>query len=163
PGLYLLEPYDPKKIPVLFVHGIGGTPQEFRTLIAALDHTRFQPWVFYYQSGSRLDVVATMLTQLFVRLRTRLGFERAVGIAHSMGGLVTRAFILPDFETNATHVVRTYVTISSPLGGMPSAGWGVKTSPVVVRSWEGLAPGSAFLDGLFYADADRRVRRRLPE
>lgn len=27
PGLFLLEPHDPKKTPVLFVHGIGGSPR----------------------------------------------------------------------------------------------------------------------------------------
>ena len=36
-------------------------------------------------------------------------------------------------------------------------------SPIVVRSWYGLAPGSAFLDGLFYKDpAAKTERRRLP-
>jgi pimeloyl-ACP methyl ester carboxylesterase len=163
PGIYLLEPYDPKKIPVLFVHGIGGTPQEFRTLIAALDHERFQPWVFYYGSGARLEFAATLLTQLFVRLRTSLGVERAAVVAHSMGGLVSREFILRDFETNGTDVVRTYVTISSPLGGMASAGKGVERSPVVIRAWYGLAPEGAYLNGLFFKDAARRERRRLPE
>ena len=47
---------------------------------------------------------------------------------------------------------------------MESAGKGVEKSPIVVLSWRGLAPGSEFLDGLFYSDFPaRRVRRRLPE
>ena len=29
PGVYFLEPYDARKIPVLFVHGINGTPSNF--------------------------------------------------------------------------------------------------------------------------------------
>jgi len=163
PGIYFLEAYDPKKIPVLFVHGIGGTPQEFRSLIDALDHERFQPWVFYYPSGARLDGLATLLTQLFVRLHVQYRFDRAAVVAHSMGGLVTREFLLQDYEISGSEVVRTYVTISSPLGGMVSAGQGVETSPIVVRSWYGLAPGSPFLDGLFYKDpAAKTQRRRLP-
>ena len=32
PGVYFLEPYDAHKIPVLFVHGINGTPTNFRYL-----------------------------------------------------------------------------------------------------------------------------------
>jgi pimeloyl-ACP methyl ester carboxylesterase len=164
PGIYFLEPYDAKKIPVLFVHGIAGTPRDFEALIAALDRERFQPWVYYYASGADLDALAMVLTQLFVRLRTEYRFERAAVVAHSMGGLVTRAFLLRDHDDNATDVVRTYVTISSPLGGMASAGEGVKNSPVVVRSWYGLAPGSPFLDGLFYQDrAQKTARRRLPD
>lgn len=163
PGIYFLQKYDPSKIPVLFVHGMAGTPRDFTALIESLDRKRFQPWVFYYPSGGRLDALATLLTQLFVRLRLEYGFERAAVVAHSMGGLVTRAFLLQDYEDNGTKVVRTYVTISSPLGGMASAGEGVKRSPIVVRSWYGLAPGSAFLDGLFYKDpATKTERRRLP-
>ena len=35
---------------------------------------------------------------------------------------------------------------------MASAGKGVEASPIVVRSWYGLAPASEYLDGLFYED-----------
>ena len=160
PGIYFLQPYDPKKIPVLFVHGIGGTPRDFQYLIAVLDRDRFQPWVFYYPSGAGLDALAQLLEQLFVRLRVEYHFKEAVVVAHSMGGLVTRAFLLKDYEGNGADVVHTYVTIASPLGGMKSAGKGVERSPVVVHSWYGLAPHSAFLDGLFYKDTEKTKRRR---
>jgi len=164
PGLYFLQAYDPAKIPVLFVHGVGGTPRDFAPLINALDHRRFQPWIYYYPSGARLEVSAALLTQLFVRVRQQYHFDQAVVVAHSMGGLVSREFVLEDFENNATRVVRAYVTISSPLGGMESAGKGVERSPIVIESWRGLAPGSTYLDGLFYRDpATKKQRRRLPE
>jgi pimeloyl-ACP methyl ester carboxylesterase len=159
-GIYFLQEYDADKIPVLFVHGIGGTPRDFEPLIGALDRERFQPWVFYYPSGARLDGAATLLTQLFVRLRIEYGFERAAVVAHSMGGLVTRQFLLEDYDSNATEVVQTYVTIASPFGGMSSAGAAIERSPVVVHSWRGLAPGSEFLDGLFWIDPTTKTRRR---
>lgn len=163
-GIYFLEPYDPKRIPVLFVHGINGTPRNFTELVARLDRTRFQPWVLYYPSGARLDVLVGWLDELFTRLELTLGFKRAVVVAHSMGGLVSRGFVLRHHETSAVDPIRTFVTISSPLGGMASAGDGVETSPIVVRSWYGLAPGSEYLDGLFYADLPKRTRRRrLPD
>lgn len=161
-GIYFLEEYDADKIPVLFVHGIGGTPRDFELLIDALDRERFQPWVFYYPSGARLDVAATLLTQLFVRLRVEYAFERAAVVAHSMGGLVTRQFLLEDYATNGTEVVQTYMTIASPFGGMSSAGAAIEHSPVVVHSWRGLAPGSEFLEGLFWIDPAKTHRRRLP-
>lgn len=166
PGIYFLQEYDPKKIPVLLVHGIKGTPRDFTAVIDSLDRTRFQPWVFYYPSGAYLDRIAGALTQLFVRLQLQYGFDRAIVVAHSMGGLVTRQFVLQFDETSGSKVIRTYVTISSPLGGMASAGEGVEHLPsgYVIRSWEGLAPGSKFLDGLFYTDPPKNSkRRRLPE
>jgi hypothetical protein len=48
PGVYFLQAYDHNKIPVLFVHGINGTPTSFRFLIERLDSHTFQPWVYYY-------------------------------------------------------------------------------------------------------------------
>jgi pimeloyl-ACP methyl ester carboxylesterase len=163
-GIYFLEEYDPERIPVLFVHGIGGTPKDFATLIGALDRRRFQAWVLSYPSGARLDNIVTWFDQLFTRLEVELKLEKAVVVAHSMGGLVSRGFVLQHHDTSGRDAVRMFVTISSPLGGMESAGEGVATSPIVVRSWYGLAPGSPYLEGLFYSDPDRRsTRRRLPE
>lgn len=163
-GIYFLEPYDPKRIPILFVHGINGTPRNFTSLIAKLDRTRFQPWVVYYPSGARLDAIVAWLDELFTRLEVSLRFDKAIVVAHSMGGLVSRGFVLRHHETSAKDPIRMFVTISSPFGGMASAGEGVETSPIVVRSWYGLAPGSPYLDGLFYADpATKKQRRRLPD
>src|SRR5262245_46250381 len=42
--------------------------------------------------------IITMLEQLFVRLRVEYRFKDAVVVAHSMGGLVTRASLLKDYE-----------------------------------------------------------------
>jgi pimeloyl-ACP methyl ester carboxylesterase len=162
-GIYFLEPYDPARVPVLFVHGMNGTPLDFRELIDSLDRSQFQPWVFYYPTGAKLDNVAALLTQLFSRLRVEYGFERAAVVAHSMGGIVTRSFVLRDFEASRSKAIRTYVTISSPLGGMESAAAGVERSPIVVHSWRDIAPHSAFLDGLFFHDVPQDTeRRRLP-
>lgn len=164
PGIYFLEDYDPKRVPVLFVHGIGGTPLEFETLIAALDRKRFQPWVLYYPSGARLEGIVGWADQLLTRLEVEYRIRRAAVVAHSMGGLVARGLVLAHHETSAADPIRMLVTISSPLGGMPSAGAGVERSPIVVRSWYGLAPGSPWLEGLYYRDATSRTqRRRLPE
>ena len=92
PGVYLLQAYDPNKIPVLFVHGINGTPINFRFLIDHLDTSRFQPWVYYYPSGASLSLCAGHLSQIMDRLRLRFGFKKFFVVAHSMGGLVARGF-----------------------------------------------------------------------
>lgn len=44
-GLYFLQEYDRDKTPILFVHGSGGNPTDFRFLIEGLDRSRYQPWV----------------------------------------------------------------------------------------------------------------------
>jgi len=163
PGIYFLEPYASNKIPVLFVHGALGYPQEFEALVESLDRTRFQPWVFYYPSGAYLDRISDFLSQSVSRLQLRHGFTRLVVVAHSMGGLVSRSFILEHHERVREDPVRLFVSISTPRGGVASAAKGVEQSPIVVPSWNDVAPKSEFLGALFFEDpAARTTRRHLP-
>ena len=162
-GVYFVEPYDPGRVPVLFVHGIGGNPREFEALTESLDRTRFQPWFYYYPSAASLSEVAAHLAQLVRELRVRHGFERIFVVAHSMGGLVARSFVQQHFERMGNRTVRLFVSISTPWGGHAAAQKGVDRAPVVVRSWVDIAPDSAFLNGLFFEDPDTRaIARALP-
>src|SRR5262249_54448351 len=52
-GLYFLEPYDPSRIPVVFVHGLMSSPFTWVKTINGLQQDpeirkRYQPWVFGY-------------------------------------------------------------------------------------------------------------------
>ena len=147
-GLMMLEPYDPERTPVVFVHGLRGTAAEFETVIDELDRQRFQPWVLQYPSGIRLDVVANYLLRALNSLHEQLGFARVMVVSHSMGGLITRAFVLKVAELPPSWTLSLVVTVASPLQGMPSASGGVKYSPIVVPSWRDLDPGSDFIKAL---------------
>ena len=163
-GVFFLQPYDPEKIPVLFIHGINGTPRDFASMIAQLDTNRFQPWVYYYPSGATLENASALLLQLLSRLKLEYAFEDLHVVAHSMGGLVAREFVLQADEARFNKVIRTFTTISSPLGGMASAGQGVEHSPLVVSSWRGLDPKGVFQKALFYTKQNgQEVRRTVPE
>ena len=54
-GLFLLAPYDPDKIPILFVHGANGTPEGWKMIVEQIDRKKYQPWFYYYPSGFRLN------------------------------------------------------------------------------------------------------------
>jgi pimeloyl-ACP methyl ester carboxylesterase len=163
PGVYFLEEYDADKVPVLFVHGANGTPRNFAFLINAIDSGAFQPWVYYYPSGVRLDAIADHLHQTIVKLERRLGFEKLVVVAHSMGGLVSRSFVLKHHDSNGSARIPVFVTIATPWDGHEAARIGVEHAPAVVRSWYDMVPGSPFLTSLFYAGADvSRPRKPLP-
>jgi pimeloyl-ACP methyl ester carboxylesterase len=161
PGIYFLEDHDPRRIPVLFVHGALGYPQEFAALVAGLDRSRYEPWIFFYPSGARLGVVSDFLSQLVTRLRLRLGFREMVVVAHSMGGLVARSFILKHHAQARVDPVKLFVAISTPWGGVESAEKGVERLPIVVPSWRDVATGSAFLRGLFFEGPGGTRPRRL--
>jgi pimeloyl-ACP methyl ester carboxylesterase len=160
PGLYFLEGYHAEKTPVLFIHGYGGTPREFASLISGMDRRRFQPWLYYYPSGIRLETVGAHLAETIRTLHTRYGFRKLVIVAHSMGGLVARKAILAGAETAGDHGVTLFVSIASPWDGDERADLGVR-GPTPVWAWYDLVPGSDFLTRLFYKRASK-VRRRLP-
>jgi pimeloyl-ACP methyl ester carboxylesterase len=163
-GLYFLQPYEEDKTPVLFVHGMVGTPRDFETLIAKLDRSRFQPWVFYYPTGADLDTVARGLSQLVTEARVQYHFPHMLVVAHSMGGLVSRAFLLKQSADIEAGAIPLFVSMSTPWLGQPSAAKGVEHAPTVVRSWYAMAPNSEFQRELFYQDpTTMKVRRHLPE
>ena len=67
-GIYLLEPYDPDRIPVLFVHGLISAPQMWFPTINAVESDpvlrgKFQYWVFGYPSGDPIAYSALQLRQ----------------------------------------------------------------------------------------------------
>ena len=148
-GIYLLEKDDPGKTPVLFVHGIQGTPASFETLAAGLDHSRFQPWFYYYPSGVHLEEIADHLAQTVAKVTRRHPHERIVVVAHSMGGLVARGFLLRHAQNAGAARVPLFISISTPWDGHKAAEIGVKRAPAVVRVWEDMAPGSAYLREIF--------------
>ena len=161
PGIYFLEPYTPAKTAVLFVHGINGGPTDFRPLIERLDRSRFQPWVYYYPSGAKLQNLGMYLDRLVMQLKARYGFKRLLLVAHSMGGLVARSALLDHAENYGDGLIPLFVSIATPWDGHRAAQLGVDYAPTAVYSWIDMAPGSAFLKGLYY-QASGAERRRLP-
>ncbi len=148
-GVYFIEPYVPHKTPVLFVHGINGSPAQFLYLLERLDRSRFQPWVYAYPSGTHLEVVVEHLDRTITTLERRYRLDALVVIAHSMGGLVARSFILRHSLMPGATPIPLFVSLSTPWDGHGSAALGVKHSPVVVDAWRDLVPGSPYLRGLF--------------
>jgi len=151
PGVYFLGPYDRTRIPVLFVHGISGTPRHFVPLIEKLDQHRFQPWVYYYPSGTSLARVADHLTQTMRKLQIEYRFKSFVVVAHSMGGLVARGFLLRYREGSGAAAIPLFVSISTPWDGHKAAQLGAK-SPIPVLAWDDLSPGSEYLRSLYVRD-----------
>ena len=149
-GVYFLEPYDPDKIPVLFVHGALGHPGNWAAIVAALDRSRLQPWLAYYPTATRLETTAMALDRWMEQLYVRYRYRRLAVVAHSMGGLVARAFInrLVEAGDGRAEGLRLFVSVSTPWDGSELAQHAVDHSPVVAPSWYDVAPRSPFLRSL---------------
>lgn len=94
-GLYLLQPYDSHRIPLIFVHGLISTPQLWRNVINELEmdpelRGRYQCWVFAYPTGNPYAYSAMRFREELDKARKIYGFPHGiVVVGHSMGGLLT--------------------------------------------------------------------------
>lgn len=156
-GVFFVENFSPHKIPVLFIHGAGGSPQDWRFFIDNFDRDRYQPWVFYYASGLPLEEIAFWLNRTVEALHARYGFNRLAVVAHSMGGLVAMRFLQLNAEASNGYA-RSFVSLATPWGGVSSARLGVDYAPAVIPSWEDLVPESPFLRSLYAAAVPAGIR-----
>lgn len=96
-GLYMLEPYDPDRIPVIFVHGLISTPRMWRNVINELEtdpvlRGRYQCWVFSYPTGNPPLYSALRFREDLKKVRQlHPDMKDCVLVGHSMGGLISRA------------------------------------------------------------------------
>lgn len=101
-GLYMVQPYQPGKIPVLMVHGLWSSPM---TWMEALNDLRSDPvlrekyqfWFYLYPTGEPFwQSAADLRDDLKLVHRTFAPRDRGhrlgdmVVIGHSMGGLISR-------------------------------------------------------------------------
>lgn len=160
-GIFFLEPYDPARIPVLFIHGINGTPRNFKTIIEGLDRQKFQPWVLNYPSGLDLRALGDGLVGILAELRHRYGFNSLHFVAHSMGGLMIREFMAECTRSNACDYAGNFVSISTPYGGVASTALWVDYARVVMPVWRNLVPDGPFLSDLFTNPLPPGVRQTM--
>lgn len=155
-NIFFLEPYDPNKIPILFIHGAGDTPKTWKYIVNHLDRTRFQPWFFFYPSGARIRSMSNLLQWKLTNLQVKYQFQELYITAHSLGGLVARSFIM-DFGTVEFPFVNLLITLATPWGGDKMAEYGVHQSPAVIPSWIGMQPEGDFIRSLYRAKMPKSI------
>lgn len=144
-GLFMLQAFEPNKTPIIFVHGILGNPKEFDKIINALDRDKYQPWVLYYPSGLQLNLVSDYLQSSLNQLKQQYDFTDIHLITHSMGGLMSRSFLMKHQKQAPDYGISLYMTINSPMYGMQSATSGVESSPIIIPSWRDIAINSDYI------------------
>jgi pimeloyl-ACP methyl ester carboxylesterase len=131
-GLHTLEPYQPGKIPVVFVHGLFGSPLTwapvYNDLLAdpAL-RKRYQFWAYFYPTGNPYLAAAADLRRDLARLRHELDpthhdrvLDEMVVVGHSMGGLVSKLVTVPggdDFWQLVSHAPLTTLKLTPDTRG----------------------------------------------
>lgn len=110
-GLFMLEPYQPGKIPVVFIHGLLSDRLTWANMVNELKacpfvNENYQLWGFQYPTGEPfLQSAATLRRQLghLIHLVDPEGIDIAlqniVLVGHSMGGLVSKLIITSSENT----------------------------------------------------------------
>jgi pimeloyl-ACP methyl ester carboxylesterase len=102
PGIYMVQPYEPGKIPIVFVHGTSSSPttwiEMFNWLRADRElRRRCQFWFFLYPSGSPIAYSGHLLRKALTDTVAELDpggkdeeLRKMVVVGHSQGGLLTK-------------------------------------------------------------------------
>ena len=106
PSLQMLSPYDPARIPVVFVHGTASSPARWAEMLNHLQHdpaihASYQFWIFRYNTGNPIPFSAGLLRQSLRDLVAELdpegddpNLQQMVVIGHSQGGLLTKLCVV---------------------------------------------------------------------
>lgn len=109
-GLYMLQPYEKGKIPVVMVHGIWSSPlawmQMFNDLRGDPDiRDRYQFWFFMYPTGNPVLYSASLLRSSLKDVIQTVdpngedpAIRQMVLVGHSMGGLLSKMMVQDSQE-----------------------------------------------------------------
>jgi len=105
-GLYMIQPYQREKIPVVFVHGTASSPARWAEMFNTLQgdwkiRERFQFWFFIYTTGNPIAYSAALLRDSLKKVLKTLdpngddqALKQMVVIGHSQGGLLTKMMVI---------------------------------------------------------------------
>ncbi|MBV8130733.1 MAG: alpha/beta fold hydrolase [Planctomycetaceae bacterium] len=104
-GILMYGPYQPGKVPVLFIHGLWSSPDAWLKMANSLQADplildRYQFWFAYYPTGAPLMVSAARLRQSLHDLREAIdprrsdpALDQMVVVGHSLGGVLSKQLL----------------------------------------------------------------------
>jgi len=146
--LFFLAPYHPGRIPIVFVHGTASSPARWaemanELLSDARIASRYQMWLFIYNSGNPIAISAMHLREELVAARAEVdpnGTDPALNdmvvIGHSQGGLLTKMTVVDSgtrFWDNISKVPFEQATLSPETKDLARRSMFVKPLPFVKR------------------------------
>ncbi len=109
-GIYAVDPYQPGKVPVVFVHGLWSSPRAWVPMLDALRgdpalRASYQFWVALYPSGYSLPMASLSVRRSLREIRRRFdpqgidpALDRMVIVGKSTGGQASRLLVQSSGE-----------------------------------------------------------------
>ena len=94
-----------------------------------------------------------------LNLQRKYQFDTLYIVAHSMGGLVVRSFLV-NFGEGLPLKIK-FISISTPWGGDDLANIGVKYSPAVIPAWREIRSDGKFIESLYEKKLSEKVEHCL--
>jgi pimeloyl-ACP methyl ester carboxylesterase len=106
----LIQPYEPGRIPVVFVHGTASSPAWWAEMLNSLRadpeiRKNFQFWFYQYNSSNLVTLSAAELRETLIEKVAQLdpqrkdpALQKMVVIGHSQGGLLTKMTVVDPGE-----------------------------------------------------------------
>jgi len=164
PGMLYAEEEDFfHKIPVVFVHGIGGSAQVFQKMSNKLNKKYYKPLYFHYPSGADLNQMAELFYSIFLSGELyKAPSSPMIIVAHSMGGIVVRE-ALNYYQAHAKeNSVKLFISMATPFGGHPSVpGKESKVAEYLLPAWKNLNTNSQFIKKLFRKPLPQSLSHKL--
>jgi hypothetical protein len=94
-----LQPYDPKKIPLLCIHGLGDSHATWAPMIESLRsdpviRKNYQVWFFAYPTGYPYPQMAAVLRRQMDAINAYYPDHKPIVVlGHSMGGMIARTLM----------------------------------------------------------------------
>ncbi|MGO9266558.1 MAG: esterase/lipase family protein [Candidatus Binataceae bacterium] len=147
-GLFMLHPYLPGLIPVVFVHGTASSPARWAEMANELlgdpaIASHYQLWFFIYNSGNPIALSAMHLRESLRAARKGVdpegkdgALDQMVVIGHSQGGLLTKMMVVDSgnrFWNNVTSVPFGQAELDPETRDLASRTMFFKPQPFVTR------------------------------
>lgn len=110
-GLYMVQPFDPDRIPVLMIHGFWSSPMTWMEMFNDLQadpeiRRRYQFWFYLYPTGEPVAFSAARLRETLKQVRRECDpemrnpkLDEMVVVGHSMGGILAHSLTIDSGES----------------------------------------------------------------
>lgn len=118
-GIFLMAPYIPGRIPVVFIHGTASSPARWAEMFNELQNDRnlwghYQFWLFTYNTGNPILYTGGILIEGLKSVAREFdpegkdpAMKKMIVIGHSQGGLLAKLTAVDSGNTFWTNVTST--------------------------------------------------------